>query len=97
VCCFLDFSDCWIGFLPFKIINQKTNALSFNQMVWYFYEYDLLCSFVNWKPWIQYFSKQRVEPVFFIRLNFNDEVREENIFLENNLDDQAQKYSKTMK
>lgn len=74
----------------FKIINQKTNAYLFNQMIWYFYSTVLLCSFLNWGNLITNYNitvNKGVDPIFLSRLNFNDEVRRE-YFLQNNLDGQ---------
>ncbi|MFV8358221.1 DUF4173 domain-containing protein [Flavobacterium sp. XS1P32] len=74
----------------FKIINQKTNAYLFNQMIWYFYGTVLLCSFLNWGNLITNYNitvNKGVDPIFLSRLNFNDEVRRE-YFLQNNLDGQ---------
>jgi hypothetical protein len=73
-----------------KIINQKTNAYLFNQMVWYFYGSILLCSFVNWGNLITNYNisvNKGVEPVFLSGLNFNDEMRR-NYFKQNKLDGQ---------
>ena len=77
-------------FTFFKIINQKTNAYLFNQMIWYFYGTVLLCSFVNWGNLITNYNiavNKGIEPVFLSTLNFNDEVRRA-YFLQNNLDGQ---------
>ncbi|MFV8270888.1 DUF4173 domain-containing protein [Flavobacterium sp. GT2N3] len=71
-----------------KIINQKTNAYLFNQMVWCFYGTILLCSFVNWGNIITKYNitvNKGVEPIFLSRLNFNDEMRS-NYFSQNKLD-----------
>jgi hypothetical protein len=79
-----------LAFAFFKIINQKTNAYLFNQMVWYFYSTILLCSFVNWGNLITNYNisvNKGVDPIFLSRLNFNDEDRRE-YFLQNNLDGQ---------
>ncbi|RTY83817.1 DUF4173 domain-containing protein [Flavobacterium sp. ZB4P23] len=70
-----------------KIINQKTNAYLFSQMVWYFYGTILLCSFVNWGNLITNYNisvNKGVEPMFLSGLNFNDEIRRA-YFLRNNL------------
>ncbi|TDE45956.1 DUF4173 domain-containing protein [Flavobacterium rhamnosiphilum] len=71
-----------------KIINQKTNAFLFNQMVWYFYGTILLCSFVNWGNIITQYNisvNKGVEPIFLSGLNFNDEALRD-YFKLNNLD-----------
>ena len=73
-----------------KIINQKTNAYLFNQMIWYFYGTILLCSFVNWGNIITHYNisvNKGVESTFLSGLNFNDEVRRD-YFLQNKLDGQ---------
>ncbi|MFV8368073.1 DUF4173 domain-containing protein [Flavobacterium sp. LB2R40] len=73
-----------------KIINQKTNAYLFNQMLWYFYGTILLCSFVNWGNLITNYNisvNKGVEPMFLSTLNFNDEIRSD-YFLQNKLDGQ---------
>jgi hypothetical protein len=57
-----------------KIINQKTNAYLFNQMVWYCYGTILLCSFVNWGNLITHYNisvNKGVEQRFLSSLNFN--------------------------
>ncbi len=77
-------------FAFFKIINQKTNAYLFNQMIWYFYSTILLCSFVNWGNLITNYNisvNKGVEPVFLSGLNFNDKVRRD-YFSKNKLDGQ---------
>jgi hypothetical protein len=60
-----------------KIINQKTNAYLFNQMIWYFYGTILLCSFINWGNIITHYNisvNKGVERYFLQSLNFNDEI-----------------------
>lgn len=79
-----------------KIINQKTNAYLFNQMVWYFYGTILLCSFVNWGNIITQYNmsvNKGVEPIFLSGLNFNDESRRD-YFLLKELDGQYNELSR---
>ncbi|MFV8347343.1 DUF4173 domain-containing protein [Flavobacterium sp. ZB4P13] len=79
-----------------KIINQKTNAYLFNQMVWYFYGTILLCSFVNWGNIITQYNisvNKGVEPIFLSGLNFNDESRRD-YFLLKELDGQNMELSR---
>ncbi|MFV8353517.1 DUF4173 domain-containing protein [Flavobacterium sp. XS2P14] len=90
VCAFLILAIVGLVIAFFKIINQKTNAYLFNQMIWYFYGTVLLCSFLNWGNLITNYNitvNKGVDPIFLSRLNFNDEVRRE-YFLQNNLDGQ---------
>jgi hypothetical protein len=64
-----------LAFAFFKIINQKTNAYLFNQMIWCFYGTILLCSFINWGNIITRYNisvNKGVERHFLQSLNFND-------------------------
>jgi hypothetical protein len=68
-----------LTFAFLKIINKKTNAYLFNQMVWYFYGTILLCSYVNWGSLITHYNisvNKGVEPEFLKSLNYNEEYRQ---------------------
>ncbi|MES2240090.1 MAG: DUF4173 domain-containing protein [Bacteroidota bacterium] len=60
-----------------KIVKQKKNAYLFNQMLWYFYAFILLCSYVNWGNLITKYNLavgKGNEKVFLEELNFNEEI-----------------------